>query len=140
MHKHSLTKKFTLYKNFISNTRSVVNTKKFIFFRGGLTWKPSVVPVGPTPTPSMNPSGPIQPVTKTSLAHQQPPPPTSFSQYNYAPKPFGGSQANGVGDKTQNYKNMASKMYNTPIKLYSDQTIAETLSKQAEVLAGGVVG
>ena len=74
------------------------------------------------------------------MAYKSQPPVPSFSQYNYAPKPFGGAQANGIGDKTQNAKNLASKQYNSPIKLYSDQTIAETLSAQAEVLAGGVVG
>ncbi|KAK6641825.1 hypothetical protein RUM44_013543 [Polyplax serrata] len=109
--------------------------------RGGSTWKPSVIPVGPTPTPNPSHSGYVQPVTKTSLAHKPQAPMPSFSQYNYAPKPFGGAQVNGMsGDKNQNYKNMASKMYNSPIRLYSDQTIAETLSAQAEVLAGGAVG
>ena len=98
-----------------------------------------MVPIGPTPTPN-NSIGNVQPVTKTSLAYKSQPPVPSFSQYNYAPKPFGGAQANGIGDKTQNAKNLASKQYNSPIKLYSDQTIAETLSAQAEVLAGGVVG
>lgn len=106
--------------------------------RGGSIWKPSVVPVGPTP--SVNQSSYVQPVTQTSLAHKPQPPPHSFNQYNYTPKPFGGAQVNGVTDKTQKAKTLASKVYNSPIGLYSDQTIAETLSAQAEVLAGGVVG
>lgn len=102
-------------------------------FRGGSTWKPKVTPVGPTPT--IGQAGNIQPVTKTSLAHKQQPPPTSFNQYNYAPKPFSGSAVNG-----DPIKQLASKQYNSPIGLYSEETIKETLSAQAEVLAGGVVG
>ncbi|KAL0266465.1 UNVERIFIED_CONTAM: hypothetical protein PYX00_008988 [Menopon gallinae] len=101
--------------------------------RGGSTWKPMVTPVGPTPT--IGQTGNIQPVTKTSLAHKQQPPATSFNQYNYAPKPFGGSAVNG-----DPVKQLASKQYNCPIGLYSEETIKETLSAQAEVLAGGVVG
>jgi Domain of unknown function (DUF4749) len=37
-------------------------------------------------------------------------------------------------------KSIVNKQYNTPVGMYSDETIAETLSAQAEVLAGGVLG
>lgn len=37
-------------------------------------------------------------------------------------------------------KSLANKVYNTPVALYSEENIAETLSAQAEVLAGGVLG
>lgn len=37
-------------------------------------------------------------------------------------------------------KSIVNKQYNTPVAMYSDETIAETLSSQAEVLAGGVLG
>ena len=98
-------------------------------FRGGSTWKPSVTPVGPSPS-----IGNVQPVTKTSLAYKQPSAPQP-NAYNLAPRPFGGSQVNG-----ETIKSITSKQYNTPVALYSEETIAETLSAQAEVLAGGVLG
>lgn len=37
-------------------------------------------------------------------------------------------------------RSIGNKQYNTPVAIYSDETIAETLSSQAEVLAGGVLG
>lgn len=44
---------------------------------------------------------------------------------------------NGNGDTV---KSIVNKQYNTPVGIYSEETIAETLSAQAEVLAGGVLG
>lgn len=35
---------------------------------------------------------------------------------------------------------VVNKQYNTPIKLYSDESIAETLSAQTEVLSTGALG
>lgn len=35
---------------------------------------------------------------------------------------------------------LASKQYNSPIKLYSEESIAETLSAQTEVLPTGALG
>lgn len=37
-------------------------------------------------------------------------------------------------------KSIVNKQYNSPVGIYSEETIAETLSAQAEVLAGGVLG
>ena len=37
-------------------------------------------------------------------------------------------------------KKLMSKQYNSPVPLYSDKTIAETLSAQAEVLETGALG
>lgn len=37
-------------------------------------------------------------------------------------------------------RTIGNKQYNTPVAMYSDENIAETLSSQAEVLAGGVLG
>jgi hypothetical protein len=37
-------------------------------------------------------------------------------------------------------KAIVNKQYNSPVGLYSEENIAETLSAQAEVLAGGVLG
>lgn len=47
-------------------------------------------------------------------------------------------QANGGGDG--GVKSIVNKQYNSPVGIYSDESIAETLSAQAEVLAGGVLG
>lgn len=47
-------------------------------------------------------------------------------------------QLNGMGDG--NVKSITCKQYNSPANIYSDQNIAETLSAQTEVLAGGVLG
>jgi membrane-associated protease RseP (regulator of RpoE activity) len=78
--------------------------------RGGATWKPSVTPVA-SPIP-----GNYTPVTKTSLA------------------------ANKQQIPASPVRSIGNKQYNTPVAMYSDETIAETLSSQAEVLAGGVLG
>lgn len=37
-------------------------------------------------------------------------------------------------------KSIVNKQYNTPVNIYSDKTIAETLSAQTEVLATGALG
>lgn len=50
--------------------------------------------------------------------------------YNNAARPF---HDKGV-------KSIVNKQYNTPVGMYSEESIAETLSAQAEVLAGGVLG
>lgn len=104
--------------------------------RGGSTWKPNVTPVGstvPSPQPTM-PASAISPVTKTSLAAKKTEGPLIGSGHNFTPKPF----LNGTGDGT--IKSIVNKQYNSPVAMYSEETIAETLSAQAEVLAGGVLG
>ncbi|KAK9512485.1 hypothetical protein O3M35_000906 [Rhynocoris fuscipes] len=103
--------------------------------RGGVsTWRPQVSPVGHIPTPGGR--SPLT-VTKTSLAAKPSSTPIP-SGHNISPKPFGSStpQMNG-GDSV---KAIVNKQYNTPVGMYSEETIAETLSAQAEVLAGGVLG
>lgn len=47
-------------------------------------------------------------------------------------------QLNGTSDGS--IKSIVNKQYNSPVGIYSEETIAETLSAQAEVLAGGVLG
>lgn len=48
-------------------------------------------------------------------------------------------QVNGsIG--SESVKSIVNKQYNSPVGMYSEETIAETLSAQAEVLAGGVLG
>ncbi|PNF20664.1 hypothetical protein B7P43_G03022, partial [Cryptotermes secundus] len=104
---------------------------------GGSTWKPQVTPVGPAPV-NFTPTSNVQPVTKTSLSAKKQDVPHIGAGHNFAPKPYSGPQVNGIGDPT--VKSIVNKQYNTPVGIYSEETIAETLSAQAEVLAGGVLG
>ncbi|KAH0953879.1 hypothetical protein HN011_000694 [Eciton burchellii] len=104
--------------------------------RGGSTWKPHVTPTTtslPSPIHSAS-AGNIAPVTKTSLAARKQDGPLIGSGHNFSPKPF----LNGTGDGP--IKSIVNKQYNSPVGIYSEETIAETLSAQAEVLAGGVLG
>ncbi|KAG5333840.1 ZASP protein, partial [Acromyrmex heyeri] len=104
--------------------------------RGGSTWKPHVTPATtslPSPMHTV-PAGNITPVTKTSLAAKKQDGSLIGSGHNFSPKPF----LNGTGDGP--IKSIVNKQYNSPVGIYSEETIAETLSAQAEVLAGGVLG
>ncbi|XP_050537667.1 PDZ and LIM domain protein Zasp isoform X2 [Daktulosphaira vitifoliae] len=112
--------------------------------RGGVsTWKPSVTPIGPSPVPNRLSQSP-QLVTKTSLARNGPPQSPAFgSGHNSVTKPFSGSQSpkiNGSSYGNDSVKAIVNKQYNTPVGIYSEENIAETLTAQAEVLAGGVIG
>ncbi|XP_032572084.1 PDZ and LIM domain protein Zasp isoform X8 [Drosophila sechellia] len=98
--------------------------------RGGSTWRPHVTPTGNVPQPN---SPYLQTVTKTSLAHKQQDSQHIGCGYNNAARPFSNGGDGGV-------KSIVNKQYNTPVGIYSDESIAETLSAQAEVLAGGVLG
>ncbi|CAL1677261.1 unnamed protein product [Lasius platythorax] len=104
--------------------------------RGGSTWKPHVTPATanlPSPIHTAS-AGNITPVTKTSLAAKKQDGPLIGGGHNFSPKPF----LNGTGDGP--IKSIVNKQYNSPVAIYSEETIAETLSAQAEVLAGGVLG
>ncbi|XP_049821891.1 PDZ and LIM domain protein Zasp isoform X3 [Aethina tumida] len=104
--------------------------------RGGSTWKPSVVPVGTyaTHSPSINN---LSPVTKTSL-HAKPSENIGAigTGHNLSAKPFS-PQLNG---SINGGPKLVNKQYNTPLKLYSEESIAETLSAQTEVLSTGALG
>ncbi|XP_034950699.1 uncharacterized protein Zasp52 [Chelonus insularis] len=106
--------------------------------RGGNTWRPSISPVTPSipsPQPALSASS-ISPVTKTSLAaNKKHDGPLIGSGHNFTAKPY----PNGTSDSST-IKSIVNKQYNSPVGIYSEQTIAETLSAQAEVLAGGVLG
>ncbi|CRK95059.1 CLUMA_CG008541, isoform B [Clunio marinus] len=105
---------------------------EMIIQRGGATWKPSVTPLSsaaPSPLP-----GSYAPLTKTSLAANKQPSSNFGSGHNSAAKPFNQQIPASPG------RVIANKQYNTPVAMYSDEIIAETLSSQAEVLAGGVLG
>lgn len=107
------------------------NNFEVVVQRGGSTWRPHVSPTGALPSPGTYGG----PVTKTSLALKQPQQDSHIGcGHNNAPRPFSaGSQNNGV-------KSIVNKQYNTPVGMYSEESIAETLTAQAEVLAGGVLG
>ncbi|GAB0099155.1 hypothetical protein DMENIID0001_149950 [Sergentomyia squamirostris] len=100
--------------------------------RGGSTWKPTVTPTGGLPTPAPTAAN-VAPVTRTSLAAKPQEVHHIGSGFNSAARPFIANGSEGV-------KSIVNKQYNTPVGIYSDESIAETLSAQAEVLAGGVLG
>lgn len=98
--------------------------------RGGSTWIPQVTPTTATiPSPRHQYGGTV---TQTSLKHYPPPNEQHIGcGYNNAAKPYA---QNG------NVKGIVNKQYNSPVGIYSDAAIAETLTAQAEVLANGVLG
>lgn len=114
----------------------------------GTAWRPSVTPTGSIPSPSPSLPGNITPVTKTSLAATPQPVQHIGSGHNQAAKPFPAQQQPQQPQQQSQeqvngndpIKSIVNKQYNTPVAMYSDETIAETLSSQAEVLAGGVLG
>ncbi|KAL1375268.1 hypothetical protein pipiens_017589 [Culex pipiens pipiens] len=114
------------------------------FFCRGTAWRPSVTPTGSIPSPSPSLPGNITPVTKTSLAATPQPAQHIGSGHNQAAKPFPAQQQQQQPQEQVNgsdpIKSIVNMQYNTPVAMYSDETIAETLSSQAEVLAGGVLG
>lgn len=102
--------------------------------RGGSTWRPHVTATGSLPTPSSQ-LGNIAPVTMTSLAHKQQEVRHIGSGYNNSARPYG-----GINGTDGHVKSIVNKPYNSPVGIYSEEAIAEILSAQAEVLAGGVLG
>ncbi|KAJ8732148.1 hypothetical protein PYW08_014878 [Mythimna loreyi] len=103
--------------------------------RGGGTWRPTVTPTGSLPRPGARSIGGTPTlVTNTSLKATPQPSRAFGSGHNNVAKPFGYMNGN------DSVKSIVNKQYNTPVNMYSDKTIAETLSAQTEVLAGGVLG
>uniref|UniRef100_A0A182UE49 PDZ domain-containing protein n=1 Tax=Anopheles melas TaxID=34690 RepID=A0A182UE49_9DIPT len=111
------------------------NSFELTVSRGGATWRPSVTPTGSLPSPSPSLPGNVTPVTRTSLAATPQEMKPIGSGHNTAAKPFA-----AVNGNDGQIKSIVNNQYNTPVGMYSDETIAETLSSQAEVLAGGVLG
>jgi membrane-associated protease RseP (regulator of RpoE activity) len=105
--------------------------------RGGSTWKPQVTPTGNVPKPAMQ-SNSVSPVTKTSLAAK----PQSYSpigsQHNVSAKGFNSPTPHLNGNSEA--PKLVNKQYNSPMALYSEESIAETLSAQTEVLSTGALG
>lgn len=108
------------------------NTFDILVQRGGSTWQPQVqATTNIIPNPQQQYGGTV---TKTSLKHYPPPNEQHIGcGHNNAARPF---SANGNGP----IKSIVNKQYNTPVGMYSDAAIAETLTAQAEVLANGVLG
>ncbi|KAL5286552.1 LDB3 family protein [Megaselia abdita] len=104
--------------------------------RGQATWRPHVTPTGNLPSAQGGHlGGNIPTVTKTSLAHRRPQEEEHIGcGYNNSARPFNAVNGNGP------VKSIVNKQYNSPVGIYSDEAIAETLSAQAEVLAEGVLG
>ncbi|ODM91922.1 PDZ and LIM domain protein Zasp [Orchesella cincta] len=101
------------------------NTVEMQVLRQGSTWKPQVQVLSEANrTPNQ--------VTKTSLARQPAP--------VQAPNPLINSQAKPFSIVSQEGQVLVNNQYNTPISIYSEQSIAETLSAQSEVLVGGAIG
>ncbi|CAL8138519.1 unnamed protein product [Orchesella dallaii] len=106
------------------------NTVDLQVLRQGSTWKPQVQVLGEA---NRAPAGaPVPQVTKTSLAKQPAP--------AHVQNPLINSQAKPFSIVSQEGQVMVNNQYNTPISIYSEQSIAETLSAQSEVLVGGAIG
>lgn len=116
------------------------NSFELTVSRGGSTWRPAVTPTGSLPSPTPSLAGNITPVTRTSLAATPQEVKPIGSGHNNAAKPFAAIPAQQVNGNDGQIKSIVNNQYNTPVGMYSDETIAETLSSQAEVLAGGVLG
>ncbi|CAG2166366.1 unnamed protein product [Oppiella nova] len=89
------------------------------------TWRPSVTPVG-----ELRPSAGQTTYTKTSLAKPQQNSTPIGTGYNSPAKPF----------NSPNIPSLVHKQYNSPVNLYSEKNIAETLEAHTEVLTTGAVG
>ncbi|XP_034254846.1 PDZ and LIM domain protein Zasp isoform X4 [Thrips palmi] len=111
------------------------NSYELAVQRGGVgmsTWKPHVAPVGPSPVKPGSQGN----VTKTSLTYKGPAAQPIGTGHNTSAKPFGTIPHMNGGPDQQ----IVNKQFNSPIGIYSEQAIAETLSAQAEVLSGGAIG
>ncbi|XP_063903336.1 PDZ and LIM domain protein Zasp-like isoform X3 [Zophobas morio] len=98
--------------------------------RGGSVWKPAVTPTGPVHSAATT-------VTKTSLAATKKDTSGSIgTAHNLSAKPFS-PQLNGA---VNGGPKLVNNQYNSPLKLYSEESIAETLSAQTEVLSTGALG
>ncbi|XP_054167919.1 PDZ and LIM domain protein Zasp-like isoform X2 [Oppia nitens] len=86
-------------------------------------WKPQVTPVG-----NMNPGQTTY--TKTSLQKPQQTSQHIGSEHNVNAKPFTGATI----------PSLVHKQYNSPVNLYSEKNIAETLEAHTEVLTSGAKG
>ncbi|KAJ6216904.1 hypothetical protein RDWZM_008061 [Blomia tropicalis] len=89
------------------------------------TWRPSVTPVG-----DARPNSQQQVYTKTSLTKSPEKSTPIGSGHNTAAKPFNAS----------NPPNLVHKQYNSPVNLYSEKNIEETLNAHSQVLATGATG
>ncbi|XP_066260038.1 PDZ and LIM domain protein Zasp isoform X1 [Euwallacea similis] len=109
---------------------------EMVIQRGGSTWKPTVIPTGTysKPSPSINN---VSAVTQTSLCASKGENIGAIGTgHNLSAKPFA-PQVNGA---VNGGPKLINNQYNTPLKLYSEDAIAETISAQSEVLSTGALG
>ncbi|KAH9393519.1 LIM domain-binding protein 3 [Tyrophagus putrescentiae] len=93
------------------------------------TWRPSVTPVGDSGRPTSQ-AGNQQLYTRTSLAKSPEKMAPIGSGHNTAAKPFA----------NQAQPTLVHKQYNSPVNLYSERNIEETLNAHSQVLATGATG
>ncbi|XP_075677928.1 Z band alternatively spliced PDZ-motif protein 52 isoform X2 [Dermatophagoides pteronyssinus] len=93
------------------------------------TWKPTVTPVGSFDIRHSNKAQSMEPqiFTKTSLAKNPEDYVPIGSGHNTAAQPFNGPK-------------LVHKQFNSPINLYSDKALEETLNAHSQVLATGATG
>lgn len=92
------------------------------------TWKPTVTPVNHIQSPNM----PVY--TKTSLEKNPQASNPIGSGHNSLAKPFAGSPVAGQGPQ------LVHKQYNSPVNLYSEKNIEQTLSAHTQLLNTGATG
>lgn len=102
------------HKEAQDNISKAGNNFELVVSRGGLKPKVASAPL-PLPTSSH-------------------PPPTSHAEMPAASQVAAGQQNDGQQQR------LVNKQFNSPMAMYSEENIAETLSSQAEVLAQGVLG
>nr|XP_046916699.1 PDZ and LIM domain protein Zasp-like isoform X3 [Dermatophagoides farinae] len=93
------------------------------------TWKPTVTPVGSFDIRQNNKAQSMEPqiYTKTSLAKNPEEYAGIGSGHNSTAQPFNGPK-------------LVHKQFNSPINLYSDKALEETLNAHSQVLATGATG
>ncbi|XP_046916697.2 Z band alternatively spliced PDZ-motif protein 52 isoform X2 [Dermatophagoides farinae] len=93
------------------------------------TWKPTVTPVGSFDISQNNKAQSMEPqiYTKTSLAKNPEEYAGIGSGHNSTAQPFNGPK-------------LVHKQFNSPINLYSDKALEETLNAHSQVLATGATG
>ncbi|KAK8376978.1 hypothetical protein O3P69_013576 [Scylla paramamosain] len=102
------------------------NNFDLVIQRGSQVWRPQVTPLAQVKT---TPEG-VPVATNTSLAANKKHVAPVGVKHNVKARPF--AEVNG--------QQIVNAQYNTPLQLYSEDNIAETLSAQAEVLGKGCLG
>lgn len=104
------------------------------------TWRPNVTAVGEIEINNRNSMDTNKVFTRTSLAKTAPNNVGGIgSGHNSMPKPFGDT---GAGSPNRNISGpkLVHKQFNSPINLYSEKSLEETLNAHSQVLATGATG